>query len=604
MNAWTYVVGWTLIHFAWQGTVLTIVTAGLLRCCQRQSPNVRYVVACVSLLAMLASAGITAGVLIEPDVVSTPLAGESQINTIRGAVLAAVSSWTNDGVAPVRPWTGLDAMLTVIAFLWLGGVTALMVRMTAGLWHVRRVQVKALASPASRWQRAAERIASRLGLRVAVHVVESAHVDVPTALGWLRPVILLPVAALANLSPSQVEAILVHELIHIRRHDYLVNIVQRLAETFLFYHPGVWWVSAQIRAEREHCCDDVAVEVCGDPVEYAAALAELEAWRSSNITFALAATDGSLIGRVRRVLNVPIGHEARSLGWVVPLAVTFACVVIGGGIYVSSEAPRTGPQSHTNDSGQATDPIASPDTFDWQVQKTDHFDIYYYPALTPNLEPAAHAAERAYQWISAELQYNLPFSVPLILFNTRDDFQQQTIVPEAREAIIRGQVTSFSEPKRSRVVILIEEDPDRLYQRITHELTHVFAFEIIPRSGTNVSRVPTWIDEGLAEYMTQIWDPADLDRLRELVSAGSVPTMTALTVSVDDRTRGAAADLGHAVFEFIEAEYGKPAVWQFLLEVRRNVVEGSGDLYQTAFNRTPEEFDAAFAQHLRTRFSR
>ena len=117
-------------------------------------------------------------------------------------------------------------------------------------------------------------------------------VDVPTVVGWLRPAVILPVAALANLSPAQVEAVLAHELAHIRRHDYLVNLFQTLAETLLFYHPAVWWLSARIRTEREHCCDDVAVAVSGDAVGYARALAELEAWRVGTPGMALAATGG------------------------------------------------------------------------------------------------------------------------------------------------------------------------------------------------------------------------------------------------------------------------------------------------------------------------
>src|SRR4030095_13888079 len=116
----------------------------------------------------------------------------------------------------------------------------------------------------------------------SVHVVESIAVEVPTVIGWMRPVILLPVAAVAALTPAQVEAILAHELAHIRRHDYAVNLLQTTAETLLFYHPAVWWISKRIRAEREHCCDDVAVRVCGDAVSYAHALAELEAWRAAS----------------------------------------------------------------------------------------------------------------------------------------------------------------------------------------------------------------------------------------------------------------------------------------------------------------------------------
>jgi hypothetical protein len=382
-------------------------------------------------------------------------------------------------------------------------------------------------------------------------------------------------------------------------------VVQTVAETLLFFHPGVWWVSGQIRAEREHCCDDVAVRVCGDPVDYAAALAELEAWRSRETTLALAAVTGPLIGRVRRVLKVPIGHEARSLSWIVTLGLTFVSAVVMGGVYVSSFGPGSGVPNLTADGAQGAEPIASPDTFDWQVHRTDHFDIHYYPALAPNLEQVADAAERAYQKISSELQYNVSFKVPLILFKTRSDFAQQSIVPDAggAGAIARGEVTSFSEPRRNRVVILTEEEPDRLYRQIAHELTHIFAFDIIPRSTTNVRRVPPWIDEGFAEYMVGGWDPGGLRQIRDLVAADGVPKMTALTGSVDGQSLEVVAHLGHAVFDFIEAEYGKAAVWQFLLEVRRSVVDGAGDLYLAAFNRTPEEFDATFAEYLRMRFN-
>src|SRR5207237_4946041 len=132
----------------------------------------------------------------------------------------------------------------------------------------------------------------RLGLPAAAHVVESALVDVPTVVGWLRPAILLPIAALASLSPEQVEAILAHELAHIRRHDYAVNVLQTFAETLLFYHPAVWWVSKRIRVEREHCCDDVAVAVCGDAVCYAEALATLEHGPSEGAGMPLAAPRG------------------------------------------------------------------------------------------------------------------------------------------------------------------------------------------------------------------------------------------------------------------------------------------------------------------------
>ena len=154
----------------------------------------------------------------------------------------------------------------------------------------------------------------------------------PTVVGWLRPAILLPIAALASLTPAQVEAILAHELAHIRRHDYAVNLLQTIAETLLFYHPAVWWISNRIRVEREHCCDDIAIAVCGDPLGYAQALAELETWRTSAATMALAATDGSFLERVRRILRVPVSDESRSPSWVVTLVLTMVFAVGAGGV--------------------------------------------------------------------------------------------------------------------------------------------------------------------------------------------------------------------------------------------------------------------------------
>ena len=152
----------------------------------------------------------------------------------------------------------------------------------------------------------------------------------PTVIGWLKPVVLLPASALAALSPQQLEAILAHELAHIRRHDYLVNLLQTLVETLLFYHPAVWWLSRRIRIERENCCDDLAVSLCGDPVAYANALADLESLRSETAPthhIAMAATGGALLQRVRRLLGAPSSHSGRGPAW---LAGSAALLLVGG----------------------------------------------------------------------------------------------------------------------------------------------------------------------------------------------------------------------------------------------------------------------------------
>ncbi len=153
-----------------------------------------------------------------------------------------------------------------------------------------------------RWQNELARLGARVRVLKPIAMLESCLTDAPIVLGHLRPVILMPVGLLAGLPAGQIEAILLHELAHIRRHDYLANALQRLLEGLLFYHPAVWWISRVIRAERENCCDDAVVSVRGNAVEYAAALASLEQNRSTAGEPALAATGGSLVKRIHRLL--------------------------------------------------------------------------------------------------------------------------------------------------------------------------------------------------------------------------------------------------------------------------------------------------------------
>ncbi len=314
MNAFITVAGWTLLHFVWQGVLIALAAAAALRLLRSASPQRRYLVSCAALAAMLASPVVTARLLnASPRATETmSLSGLAAPGSSAGGFRLKPEA-TNQGSIVAAAWSRLDvdALLPIVLALWLGGVTFLLIRLAGGWWRVRRLHRDALAKATSRWQSVGERIGSRLGLRRFVHVVDSALVDTPIVVGWLRPVILLPIAALAQLTPAQVDAILAHELAHIRRHDFVVNLLQTFAETLLFYHPAVWWASSRIRIEREHCCDEVAVDVCGDAIGYAAALAELETQRTEHSAFALAATGGSLLDRVRRVLGARASETPR-----------------------------------------------------------------------------------------------------------------------------------------------------------------------------------------------------------------------------------------------------------------------------------------------------
>ena len=237
------------------------------------------------------------------------------------------------------------------------------------------------------------------------------------------------------------------------------------------------------------------------------------------------------------------------------------------------------------------------DNFQWQIYTTDHFEIYYYPEIEQHLERVAGYAESAYQQISSELKYDLAFKVPLILFKTSSEFQQQNVIPGAAQ---EG-VGAFAEPMRYRIVMPIDEPPDLLYRLIVHELTHQFEFDIIPTSLIRRS-VPLWVNEGLSDYMTGIWRPIDLMTVRDAAVADIVPKMSELEGYTTTGSVRMIYNLGHAVFEFIESRWGKEGIRQYLFSLRKSVIGGGEDAYMEAFQLTPEEFDQQFDKYLKDRF--
>jgi hypothetical protein len=232
------------------------------------------------------------------------------------------------------------------------------------------------------------------------------------------------------------------------------------------------------------------------------------------------------------------------------------------------------------------------DHFKWRIYTTDHFEIYYYPETERHLERIASYGESAYQQISADLKHDLAFKVPLVIYKTESEFQEQNIDPEE----IPEEVLGFSEPYRDRMVIPIDEPSDALYRLITHELTHIFEFDIIPRSLLR-RQLPLWVDEGLADYETGYWNPMTLMTVRDAAIADIVPSMSDFqgVQFVDGRLP---YDLGHAAFEFIESKWGKEGLRQFLFALRKSVIGGGDSAYEEAFKLKPDEFDEQFEKYL------
>jgi WD40 repeat protein len=237
------------------------------------------------------------------------------------------------------------------------------------------------------------------------------------------------------------------------------------------------------------------------------------------------------------------------------------------------------------------------DKFEWYHYETDHFIIYYYPAIEPHLERMAGYAESAYQHVSSELKYDLAHKIPLILFQTSSEFQQQNVVPGAAQ---EG-VGAFAEPIRTRIVMPMDEPPDLLYRLILHELTHQFDYDIVPASLVRRNS-PLWIHEGLADYMTGDWRPMDLMAVRDAAVADIIPKMSKLEGYSDVGGARMIYNLGHAIFEFIETKWGKEGLRQYLFALRKSVIGGGEDAYQEAFKITPEEFDQQFDKYLKERF--
>src|SRR5215813_3864730 len=338
--------GWTLIHFTWQGTLVALSLAGVLRAQREASTNARYAASCVAMMLMLAAplgtvsyislsapnktaSGAPSGFATGPTSQSLPIEIDPAIAPARTDI-ATVSPRRRSSVQLVR----LAPLLPWMTVLWLSGVIFFSLRMVGGWLYTQRLKFHRTRILDDKWGAARRRLCSQLRVRRPVRLLESALVKVPMVIGWLRPVILLPASALSGLAPQQLEAIIAHELAHIRRHDYLINLLQSLIETLLFYHPAVWWVSRQIRREREHCCDDLAVAVCGDALTYARALLEMEKFRAAGPQLAMAANGGLLMNRIRRLVGAQPKHANRFSGLFAGVITLTALISAGAGAQI------------------------------------------------------------------------------------------------------------------------------------------------------------------------------------------------------------------------------------------------------------------------------
>ena len=323
--------GWTLIHFCWQAAAIALVYKLADLAMAKSRTNARYLLALVALLSML---GASIGTLAYEEALhrQTTFAshgGSAATPTVQIIPRPLAVIDMPAGPRQTVQFLSSDVMPYLDAF-WLVGVVCLSLRTIGGWWLIRRLRHSALQKAPHTLRIGLDRIRLQMGIPRFVDLRLSNRIAGPLTVGVIRPLILLPITALTSLSPEQLEVVLAHELAHIRRADYFWNILQTMIETLFFFHPAVWWIGGKLRQERELCCDDMAVQLCSDPLVYATALLRLEEQRSQRLSLVMA-LDGNrpLSGlrlRIARVLGDTSAEQERRE--VAPLPFVAVCAAL------------------------------------------------------------------------------------------------------------------------------------------------------------------------------------------------------------------------------------------------------------------------------------
>ncbi|MHC4207064.1 MAG: M56 family metallopeptidase, partial [Planctomycetota bacterium] len=353
--------GWTLLHLVWQAATIALLLGILLALLRKSTANLRYIIACAALGLIILLPIVTMQLVtvstpqpitnIEPPpAIVIPLTQQiREISVVETTIPEGPAQHEITGTVYKTSWKQrasdlLEPALPYLVSAWLLGVFGLSLWHLGGWTQLQRLRRKMVTPVDNSLHIRLCQLSEKLRVKQAVQLVESALVQVPTVVGWLRPVILLPTSALTGLNSEQLEALLAHELAHIRRYDYLINMLQTVAETLGFYHPAVWWISHKIRTERENCCDDLAVSISGDRVRYARALTSMEEIRGRRNELAVAATGGNLFGRIHRLIGKDSTESSRT-SWI-PSVITILLIAI---IIIPTTLALTGQSENNND---------------------------------------------------------------------------------------------------------------------------------------------------------------------------------------------------------------------------------------------------------------
>jgi beta-lactamase regulating signal transducer with metallopeptidase domain len=375
--------GWALLHFLWQGTAVAALAAAAMALCRRASS--RYLLGVSALVLMLLAPLATFLFYSQQH--------SSVADTAKSSALVLTSAQAKDqvvasGVAQrfsVAP--SLDALPWLVE-AWLLGVAFFSLRSAGGFLLLERERRKRSTVVGPRVLEICYTLQDQLGLQRAIAYCECAWLQAPAVIGWFRPIVFLPATALTGLSEEQLQAVIAHELAHIQRLDPFVNVFQVCVETLLFYHPAIWWLNKRIRAEREHCCDDVAVTLCGNAVEYARALTLMEEWRSAPV-FAMAANRGPLTERIVRVLGLKtLGAGMRGIGLTGSILCLAAALTAGNALLGMAHPPSARAGAIWQAAAKSTDSAQQPGASSATMSKPS-------PAHSQSSEPTSASSSAA-----------------------------------------------------------------------------------------------------------------------------------------------------------------------------------------------------------------
>ncbi|WP_295117243.1 M56 family metallopeptidase [uncultured Chitinophaga sp.] len=303
--------GWTLLHSFWQAFVVFACLRIVLKIWPAASSAAKYHLSFLSLAGIFTwfvatfwqqMLAIRESQLVMHFVANNPLIADMQVAQLPAAAPANNLKWL---------FPGMEVYFPVLVGIYVVGVAVMTIKLVLDLAQLQQVRRAAMLQIDTQWEKQLKMLATRLGVNKKVQLHISSSVQVPVMIGFIRPLILLPAAMINNLSTDQLEAILLHELAHIKRHDYLLNIFQTIVETILFFNPFIWWISKNIRIEREHCCDDLVIASTVQPLHYAKALVALEEYRLTTNPMAMAIADNKqfLFHRIKRIMEMKTSHR-------------------------------------------------------------------------------------------------------------------------------------------------------------------------------------------------------------------------------------------------------------------------------------------------------